>query len=120
LIDSLIDALVAQPHRRIVGKALAQVMADLWLHRWPSSSATTPPELFVGVDPATVLTVVARWLVDEHRRADICSRSARSAAAPSKSSTVLDRVGRRSPIRSDRIGADQQSRSAHPERGTAS
>ena len=61
LVDSLIDTFMAQPHRPITGKTLAQVTADL---------LRTPPltkqlghhsaKLIVGIDPATVLACPPR------------------------------------------------------------
>jgi DNA-binding IclR family transcriptional regulator len=60
-MDSLINTFLAQPHRRIIGKAVAEVTADL---------LRTPPltkqlgnhsaEVIVGVDSASVMTCSTR------------------------------------------------------------
>jgi len=57
LVNSLIDAFVAQPHRRVVGETLAQMAADL-LRAPPLAKQLGhhDAELLVGVQPPAVLT----------------------------------------------------------------
>ena len=91
LVYSLIDALMAQPHRRVFGKAVAQVAADLLRAPPPKQElGDHGAEVLVGLDTAPMMTCSA------HRGATLSVEGAIPAASH-RVASELTRNRRRRP-----------------------
>src|SRR5215217_6637616 len=96
-IDGLVDALVTQPHLRLLGELQPQVTADLlWAPPLAQKLRNHLPQFAVGLDASPMIAaptaVARRW----HRTDDIHDSWSRCGAARARPSKAPDPAGTQS------------------------